>query len=231
MWLLRRNSNRNFNNRLSWHGPYTQFDKYFIVIPGKAFKGRPKPAITGKGTSPPPRWWGCQLCPEEEAGSHSQSLWEDHVSPREAGILSGGPFPCLTTETTWKYLWCGALIDLSNRRHLAYAGPAAAGFLTKDYLRKSQWGWGTCWKGAWLLQEETDRPTLPKGAWLLQEETDLPTLPSPRSSASNCWGSDRHRQSPLLTRGWCKYSTISLYLNETGEAAAFQSEPGHLALC
>lgn len=47
----------------------------------------------------------------------------------------------------------------------------------------------------------------------------LTALPSQWSSASNCWGSDHHHQSPLLTRGWCKYSTISLYLSETGEAA------------
>lgn len=35
--------------KLPWHIPHALFDKYFIVIPGKAFKGIHKPAIMGKG--------------------------------------------------------------------------------------------------------------------------------------------------------------------------------------
>lgn len=61
--------------------------------------------------------------------------------------------------------------------------PKAAVFLTKDYLCKSHWGKGTCWKGAWLLQEESDGPTV-------MMEFSFKLL-----------GSNHHHQRPLLTTG------------------------------
>lgn len=80
--------------KLPWHIPHTQFDKYFIVIPGKAFTGIPKPAIMGKG---------CLLLRESRNAS---SLLLQETGQIQSGTIVPCAHPTDTVPSGSSFLTC-----------------------------------------------------------------------------------------------------------------------------